>query len=55
MKTLKNIFIMILFASFTIACTVDDTIEEQLNNQNNNEVIATGEEDAGTVDEERDG
>jgi len=53
MKTLKNIFIVILFASFTIACTVDDTIEEQLNNQNNIEVFATGEENSTAVDEDK--
>jgi hypothetical protein len=54
MKTLKNIIVMILFTSFAFACTVDDTIEEQLNNQNNKEVFVTGEEDSGTVDEDKD-
>jgi len=41
MKTLKSIFIIIFLVGFVQACTVDDTIEEQIFIQNK-EILGTG-------------
>jgi rRNA-processing protein FCF1 len=53
MKTLSKILVVIIFATFIYACTADDTIEEQLNKQNN-EVVATGDEGDSHIDENKD-
>jgi len=45
MKTLKSIFILILFSNLITSCTVEDIIEEQETNATENVQATGGDED----------
>ena len=54
MKTIKSVIAIILFSNLFFSCTPDNTVEEGINNSSI-EVVATGGEQDGDIDDEQDG
>lgn len=54
MKTIKYFIAIILFSNLFFACTPDNNAEEEIN-ASSVEVYATGDDDDGDIDNEKDG